>query len=108
MPPKSRLDRLAEAARRLQHAVLEDHEARTPADLRRSAYDGAVDDPVLDRYVATVRDHAHRVTDADTTGLRGAGLSEDAIFELTVAAAVGAATRRLVTGLALLDPPQGS
>jgi alkylhydroperoxidase family enzyme len=108
MPPKSRLDRLADAVRRLQHAVLEADTAQTPARLRRSAYDGAVDEPVLDRYVATVRDHAQRVTDADITALGGAGLSEDAIFELTVAAAVGAATRRLVTGLALLDHSQSS
>jgi len=42
------------------------------------------------------------VTDADVAGLAPAGYSEDAVFELTVAAAVGAALNRLERGLAAL------
>lgn len=49
----------------------------------------------------------YRVTDADITALRVHGLSDDAIFELTVAAALGEAERRLAAGLALLDPAGG-
>lgn len=49
----------------------------------------------LGEYVATVRDHAYRVTDAQIAALSGAGLSEDAIFEATVSAAVGASLWRL-------------
>lgn len=111
MPPKRCLDRLADAARRLHDAVLEADPALTSAttsgQLRRSAYDGVVEEPVLAQYVAMVRERAHRVTDADITALRAHGLSDDAIFELTVAAALGEGQRRLAAGLALLDPAAG-
>ncbi|WP_406021728.1 hypothetical protein OH802_21090 [Nocardioides sp. NBC_00850] len=111
MRPSRRLDRLAEAARRLYDAVLEADPALTSATtsghLRRCAYDGVVDEPVLAQYVAKVRQHAHRITDADITALRAHGLSDDAIFELTVAAALGEGQRRLAAGLALLEPAAG-
>jgi alkylhydroperoxidase family enzyme len=53
----------------------------------------------LRAYVEKVARHAYKVTDADVDGLRGAGYSEDAIFELTLAAALGAAQARLSAGL---------
>jgi alkylhydroperoxidase family enzyme len=109
--PRRRLDRLADAASRLTDAVLEADPALTSAttsgQLRRSAYDGVVEEPVLAQYVTMVRQHAYRVTDADITALRAHGLSDDAIFELTVAAALGEGQRRLAAGLALLDPEAG-
>lgn len=46
-------------------------------------------------YVDTVVRNAWKVTDADTDALRKAGWSEDAIFEITVCAAIGAASGRL-------------
>jgi alkylhydroperoxidase family enzyme len=111
MRAKRRLDRLADAVGCLHDAVLEADPALTSAttsgQLRRSAYDGVVEEPVLGEYVATVRQHAYRVTDADFTALRAHGLSDDAIFELTVAAALGEGQRRLAAGLALLDPAAG-
>jgi len=42
---------------------------------------------------------AYRITDADVAGLKAAGRSEDEIFEVTVAAAVGAALRSLGAGM---------
>jgi alkylhydroperoxidase family enzyme len=53
-------------------------------------------------YVDTVARHAYRVTDEQVAALRAAGLSEDAVFEVTVAAALGAGLRRLERGLAAL------
>jgi alkylhydroperoxidase family enzyme len=50
-------------------------------------------------YVEKVARRAYTVTDADVDGLRAAGYSEDAIFELTLAAALGAAQARLAAGL---------
>jgi alkylhydroperoxidase family enzyme len=47
------------------------------------------------RYVDKVHRHAYRVVDADVEVLRDAGWSEEAIFELTIAAALGAGLRRL-------------
>jgi alkylhydroperoxidase family enzyme len=110
-PSKRHLDRLGHAALDLHDAVLESDPALTSAStsgqLRRDAYNGVLEEPVLARYVAMVREHAYRVTDADIKALRAYGLSDDAIFELTVAAALGEAQRRLAAGLALLDPAAG-
>ena len=50
-------------------------------------------------YVEKVAKHAYKVVDADIDRLRDAGWSEDAIFELTLAAALGAARVRLDAGL---------
>ena len=58
--------------------------------------------PALTRYVDTVARHAYRVTDADVRALQAAGQSDDALFEVTVAAAVGAAMHRLQRGMAAL------
>jgi alkylhydroperoxidase family enzyme len=50
---------------------------------------------VMDAYLEKVRRHAYKVTDADVEGLKAAGLSEDQIFEQTVAAAIGEGLARL-------------
>ena len=61
---------------------------------RTAALDGSGPEP-MQVYLAKVREQSYRVSDEDFVALRTAGVSEDAIFELTVAAAVGAASRRL-------------
>ena len=53
-------------------------------------------------YVDKVAQHAYKVTDADVAALRSAGSSEDAVFEVTAAAALGAALGRLERGMAAL------
>ncbi|HET9666304.1 MAG TPA: hypothetical protein VFP09_06100 [Desertimonas sp.] len=53
-------------------------------------------------YLEMVRGHAYRVTDRDVERLKSAGLSEDEIFEHTVAAAVAAGLERLDAGLRVL------
>jgi alkylhydroperoxidase family enzyme len=58
--------------------------------------------PVLAPYVDKVARHAYQVTDGDLAALAAAGLSEDAVFEVTVAAATGAGLARLERGLAAL------
>jgi hypothetical protein len=45
---------------------------------------------------------AYKVTDKDIEALKQAGYSEDAIFEITISAAVGAAYARLERGLEIL------
>lgn len=54
-------------------------------------------------YVEKVAKNAYKVVDADIDRLREAGYSEDAIFELTLAAALGAARSRLDAGLKAMD-----
>jgi alkylhydroperoxidase family enzyme len=52
-------------------------------------------DPRLGAYLAKVRDRAYAVTDADVAELLAAGVTEDEVFEQTVAAAISEGLRRL-------------
>jgi alkylhydroperoxidase family enzyme len=56
----------------------------------------------LDAYVDKVARHAYRVTDDDVAALRSAGHTEDAIFEITLSAALGAGLVRMERGLTAL------
>jgi alkylhydroperoxidase family enzyme len=56
----------------------------------------------LVEYVTKVALHAFKTTDKDTQALRQAGYSEDAIFEITLSAALGVGIARLERGLAVL------
>ena len=58
--------------------------------------------PDLAAYVDKVARHAYKVTDEDLGTLQRAGHSDDALFEVTVSAALGAALGRLERGLAAL------
>lgn len=86
----------------LRHAVL-DAPATTDPALRAAA---AAGDPLPEpwqSYATTVRDASYRITDTDTDRLTAAGYSEDQIFEVTVAAAVGAALRSFDAGRNALE-----
>jgi hypothetical protein len=72
------------------------------AEVRHAASaDDGVPEPFT-AYVDTIHRHAYRITDATVTGLGAAGADDDAIFEISVAAAYGAARARLDAGLAAL------
>jgi AhpD family alkylhydroperoxidase len=74
----------------IRHSVLEGSATTDPA-LRRGA---AAADPLpqpWQSYVPTVRDASYKITDTDIDRLTTAGQTEEEIFEITVAAAVGAA-----------------
>jgi hypothetical protein len=58
--------------------------------------------PDLAALVRKVRDHAYRITDADVDALR-AKYSEDQLFEVIVAAALGAADHRLRRAIAAVE-----
>ena len=96
-----RLEVLRAKAARLVDVTLE-ADGATPAETRHAAFAGRADDPVLAEYVDVVRKHADRITDEDVERLRDGGLDDDAIFEITVAAALGAGAERLRAGLSLL------
>jgi alkylhydroperoxidase family enzyme len=72
-------------------------------DLRTAAEPDRPVPPAAEGYAETVRRNAYRVTDAQVEALRDAGLSEDDVFELTVAAAVGAGLARLEAGLGAMQ-----
>lgn len=85
------------------HAVLESPGV-TDAKLRWAVAHHRTDETpaALAVYTGKVRHHAYQVTDADVAALKSAGYSEDAIFELTASAALGAALLRLERGLIVL------
>jgi alkylhydroperoxidase family enzyme len=51
--------------------------------------------PVMDAYLAKVHSGAYTITDEDVQALKDAGVSEDEIFEQTVAVAISEGFRRL-------------
>ena len=53
-------------------------------------------------YLETVRDRAYAVVDRDIEALREAGISEDTIFEQTVAVAIAEGLRRLDRGIEVI------
>jgi hypothetical protein len=88
---------------RLEHAVFFEPGA-LPPDVRQAAASTMGELPeVVSRYVKKVAKSAYTVTDEDVQLLLQAGYSQDAIFELTVSAALGAGLMRLKRGLASLE-----
>ena len=75
-----------------------DGPGQSDAPLRRGAFDGTVPDD-LAAYIEKVRLHAYKVTEADVEALKAAGYSEDQLYEITIAAALGAGMRRYEAGM---------
>ncbi len=85
-----------------------DPELRRAVEQSAAAHNGRLPEggvqlpPELAGYVDKIARHAYKVTDEDIESLRDAGLSEDAIFELTLCAALGAGMVRLERGMAAM------
>jgi alkylhydroperoxidase family enzyme len=86
------------AVDRVEEAIL-----RTPGELDERTREAIAAGDTPSPYLEKVVRHAYKVTDADVEALRADGWSEDAIFEATLAAALGAARMRLKQGLAALE-----
>lgn len=101
--PQPSVDRHAHLRELLERSVRSGEAALSPAE-RELAFDrpealgGA-----RGRYCAQVARDANGVTDADVAALHAEGLDDGRIFEYTVAAAVGEASRQLSSALAALD-----
>jgi hypothetical protein len=83
-----------------------------PGELAPAARAAAIDGgplpgPLAQRYVQTVGEHAYQLTGRSLEELAEAGWTDGQVFELTVAAASGAARRRLDAGLAALGQTAG-
>jgi alkylhydroperoxidase family enzyme len=59
--------------------------------------------PAMEPYLTKVRTRAYTVVDADIEQLTAAGISEDEIFEQTVAAALAEGLRRLDRAEAVIE-----
>ena len=93
--------RHADLVAALSQAVFESPAETEPA-LRRAVGAGSpVGDPWRP-YAEKVRDHSYRFIYADLAALKTAGRSVEEIFEITVAAATGAALHGLNAGLRAL------
>ncbi len=57
----------------------------------------------MDAYLAKVHDRAYTVVDGDVEEMKEAGISEDEIFEQTVAAALAEGVRRLDRAEAVIE-----
>jgi hypothetical protein len=67
-----------------------------PLDELRSVVEQMPDaPPAMASYLATVRERAYTLTNADVEALKEAGCGEDEIFEQTVAVAIAEGLRRL-------------
>jgi hypothetical protein len=94
-------DKYARLIADLRAAVFEGP-GRVGTAARRAAATGEGLDEPWSSYTAKVKDEPWAMTDADIEDLKAAGHSEDEIFEMTVAAAVGAALHALDAGLRTL------
>ena len=99
--PTETVTRLAPLVRALVAAVV-DGPAHTPSAMRRSICEGTHHDPKLRAYVEKIRNSSYRISPSDIDALRASGFSDHAIFEVTIAAALGEALRRLRHGLRVL------
>ena len=94
-------DRRAEQIRALLEAVVTGPGTTDPS-LRSAASRGIGLPTVLETYIAKIRRDSHRITDRDVAQLRANGYSEDDIFEITIAAALGVAAEGLETALRVM------
>jgi hypothetical protein len=94
------MDRLDEGRKRLEEAVLRGP-GRTDVALRRAVAGGEAPEE-LAALVANIRAHAYRVTDEDIAELKDR-YDDDELFEIIVAASLGAAALRLDAGLRALE-----
>ena len=102
---------MSQAAKKLREIVTaraRDGHGRSSPALRRAAFENSAADPRARPLVEKVARHAWKITSADVDAAKAAGLSEDEIFELTICAALGQATRQLGAALAALDAAERS
>lgn len=75
---------------------------RASPEQRARAFDNAELPPSLHALIGKVATRPAQVTDADVAAAKAAGFSEDQLFELVIAAAVGRSARLYEAGLAAL------
>ena len=75
----------------------------TAPELRARIVHGARGDERTADFVDTVRTASWRITPERVRALVGAGVTEEAVYELTIAAATGAALRRFRAGMSALE-----
>jgi hypothetical protein len=90
----------------LRRAIIETPGATTPSQ-RQAAAAGESTGTSADAYLAKVRGESYRIADSDVADLMRTQLTEDAVFELTLAAAFGEAHRRFDRAMTAMRTPPG-
>lgn len=96
---------MSEAATRFRHAAIErvqSGDGRASTADRRAAFANTGAPEGARALIDKVAKTAWKVTDEDVAVAKAAGVSEDQLFELTVCAAMGQATRQLDSALSAL------
>jgi alkylhydroperoxidase family enzyme len=75
----------------------------TTGQQRAKAFENTEVNPALQPLIGKVAAAPTQITDADFDKARAAGFTEDQLFELVIAAAVGQTTRMYESALAALD-----
>ena len=99
-------DRHREKLDALGAAILNGRAVLPGATRQAAARNDRVPEPFAD-LVDTIHRHAYRVMDRMVDGLAEAGASDDEVFEVSVAAAYGAARERLEAGLRAVRDARG-
>lgn len=97
---------MADEAKRLREAVVDRSvtgDGRTTVAERTAALTAQHAEPRVAALLDKVARNAYKVTDEDIAGAKAAGLTEDQIFELVIAATFGQANRQLASAVAALD-----
>ena len=94
-------DKKRAAFRVLEERVLTG-DGRASPEQRAAAFTGADVPPGVQALVGKVAASPAQITDADFAAARAAGFTEDQLFELVVAAAVGQSARLYDAGVAAL------
>src|SRR5438445_7522428 len=95
--------RYSDGLEELQRAVLDGPGQLDPA-VRQTAFSGSgVLSSEAAPFVDKLRRHAYKVTDEDVAGLLEARWTQDQVFELTLATALGEGRRRIDVALAALE-----
>jgi alkylhydroperoxidase/carboxymuconolactone decarboxylase family protein YurZ len=101
MKPKSTTGGYSELYRNLLSRILKG-KGFSPQQQREAAFDNNGLPQPLHNLVDKIAHHAYKVTESDVDAVKRTGVSEDALFELIVCAAVGQASRQYESGLAAL------
>jgi hypothetical protein len=105
--PEGATRRHADRLDALRAAIFAGPGALPPQVRRAAASNEDVPEPFT-RYVETIHRHAYRITDRMVSDLGEAGADDDQVFEMSVAAAYGAARARLDAGLRAVEAARGS
>ena len=102
----------AEDKKRAAHQALVDRvlngEGRASREQRAQAFSDAGVPAPLRALISKVATRPAQVTDEDFAAAKAAGFSEDQVFELVIAAAVGQSARLYEAGLAALAEATGA